>query len=169
MSDSFWPETAESWSTLIANTIAIGTFVFGAPPIIRWASSLHSELSETRRRLTTSDERGFPDYAPRQHIKLIEDVDGAPEIWTAGISQQRSPSAENIKVTSLKITNKRLLKILRAQPERIKGTDGIVVGAVTYIDHGDHQSDFNLVHLDWAPGDGPWRKWSIEVRRWLFR
>jgi len=45
---AFWPVTAEGWSTLVANSIVIGTFVFGRRAFIEWTVSVRRALEALR-------------------------------------------------------------------------------------------------------------------------
>ena len=57
---------ADSITTILANLIAIGVFVFSINPIRNWARALREDVTEVRRQLQTGDEGPGEDIVMRR-------------------------------------------------------------------------------------------------------
>src|SRR4051812_5754324 len=98
----FWPSTAEGWSTLVANSIAIAVFFFGRRALIEWAVSIRRALEALR--FASQSGAAPPDIKlPHVNIQLERpSPDGRWHVvWT--LADGKPPRAAMARVTSIRL------------------------------------------------------------------
>jgi hypothetical protein len=156
----------ERWTTIGANLIAITTVVAGFIPTVRWARRVRRELTEIRKGLEGSAGEASQGRDRFSNIQL--GTRAGDDQWNV----EWSPLADRWNVVSTKratatITSKRLLRILRSDPNRIIKSP-IVVGGVRYAEAGRDLRDVEIYRLDHVAGD-TWRKAWFVLRHWVWR
>jgi hypothetical protein len=98
----FWPETAEGWSTLISNTIAIMTFVFGRRAFLGYLVSLRRALEALRFAVPSG---ASPQDVRLQHVNIkIERPEGSG-LWVVHwtVADGKDPTKAIATITSARL------------------------------------------------------------------
>ena len=141
----FWPITAEGWSTLIANSIAIAAFVLGRRAFIEWTISIRRAL-EALRLASPAGTVPTDIRVAHAHIHLERPTsDGRWHVkWT--LADGQDPRSAIAKITSL-----RLRWHLRRHAEE---RDLLVFGEIRYIDAPEGPALFEVPTIDYITRGG---------------
>jgi hypothetical protein len=164
-----WLVGDDSPLSIVANTLAVGTFALGVLGI-RFANRTRQELREIRRRLPTGD--AFADREALQNIQLLRRVhEGDDTRWHIAWSRLRSENPADCKQGQATITSQHLLNVLETKPSRIdQSKTAIVVGSVAYADHGGGvYSSVTVPTVHHINGDQYWRQVWLALRRGVGR
>lgn len=142
---SFWPSTAEGWSTLIANSIAIATFIFGRRAFIDWTISVRRAFEVLR--LTTPG-AGAPTDIQIAHAHIVAErplSDGRWHVsWT--LADGKPPRSAVAKITSMR---------LRWHLSRNPGVrDLLVFGEIRYVEMPDGPALVEVPAIDYITRGG---------------
>jgi hypothetical protein len=124
----FLPVTAEGWSTLVANSIAILTFVLGRRAFISWATSMRRALEGLR---FVNPSGAAPPEVTLKHHHIHVERPVADGRWHIHWLQGSDPTQ---RTALAKITSLRLRWHLRFNP---KLRDLLVIGELRYLDTAD--------------------------------
>jgi len=149
-----WPSTVETWLSIGANAIAIGTFIASRRMVVSWATSLRRELGAAR---FTRPDQAPPSAViiPHRQIQVQEPTGAGPYDWRFSWTEMSG----EFRQASGEIKSPRLRWHLRGQAAKPPSSANArrnfpVVGEIRYLLQQNGDVDFaEITALDFIPGN----------------
>lgn len=158
---SSWTGQLEAWTTILANVIAIGTFLVGIRPLTRWGANVRRDLTEVRRGIENPGTRAADDVIrPFVHIRLVSQVAGQPNRWNVSWSEEARVISGVAQITVVNLRTR-----LNRNPNKYQNRT--IVGELRFSRlEGEAQLPqlVEITRVDFITGD--WLSW---VAFWIRR
>ena len=155
---SSWTDQLEAWTTILANVIAIGTFLVGIRPLTRWGANVRRDLTEVRRGIENPGTRAADDVIrPFVHIRLGSQVAGQPNRWNVTWSEQADVISGVAQITAVNLRTR-----LNRNPNKYRSRT--IVGELRFSRLGGEAQLVEITRVDFITGD-----WLSRVAFWIRR